>query len=46
MPTTEYRIYVKGMLSFVKFTQQEFEKVCSAMDTLKVNYTTEIIELI
>jgi len=46
MPTTEYRIYVKGILSFVKFTRQEFERVCSDMDTLGVNYTTEIIDLI
>mgnify|MGYP000205028114 CR=1 FL=1 len=46
MPTTEYRIYVKGILSFVKFTRQEFERVCSDMDTLGVNYTTKIIDLI
>jgi hypothetical protein len=46
MPTTEYRIYVKGILSFVKFTRQEFDKICSDMDTLGVNYTTEIIDLI
>lgn len=46
MPTTEYRIYVKGILSFVKFTRQEFERVCSDMNTLGVNYTTEIIDLI
>lgn len=46
MPTKEYRIYVKGMLPFVKFTRQEFKRVCSNMDTLGVNYTTEIIDLI
>jgi hypothetical protein len=46
MPTTEYRIYVKGMLSFVKFNRQDFERVCSDMDILNVKYTTEIIELI
>lgn len=46
MPTTRYEIYVKGMLSFVKYTRQEFEKVCSDMDKLKVKYTTEIVELI
>lgn len=46
MPTTEYRIYVKGILSFVKFTRKEFERVCSDLKILKVNYTTEIINLI
>ena len=46
MPTKEYRIYVKGMLSFVKFTKKEFERVCSNMDRLSVKYTTEIISLI
>ncbi len=46
MPTTEYRIYVKGILSFVKFTQKEFQRVCSDMDKLSVNYTTEIVSLI
>jgi hypothetical protein len=42
----EYRIYVKGILSFVKFTRKEFKRICSHMDTLGVNYTTEIINLI
>jgi len=46
MPIKEYRIYVKGMLSFVKFTRKEFERICSDMNTLGVNYTTEIIDLI
>jgi hypothetical protein len=46
MPVKEYRIYVKGILSFVKFTSSEFERVCSDMDKLGVNYTTEIISLI
>jgi hypothetical protein len=46
MPTTEYRIYVKGILSFVKFTKREFERICSDMDKLNVNYTTEIVDLI
>jgi hypothetical protein len=46
MPTREYRIYVKGILSFVKFTQKEFERVCSDMDKLGVNYSTEIVSLI
>jgi hypothetical protein len=46
MPVKEYRIYIKGILSFVKFTRQEFERFCSNMDTLGVNYTTEIIDLI
>ena len=26
MPTTRYEIYVKGILSFVKFTKQDFSK--------------------
>jgi len=46
MPTIEYRIYVKGILSFVKFTRKEFKRICSHMDTLGVNYTTEIVEII
>ena len=46
MPTKEYRIYVKGILCFVKFTSREFERVCSDMDILGVNYTTEIVSLI
>jgi hypothetical protein len=46
MPTTRYEIYVKGILSFVKFTKQEFDKVCSDMDKLNVIYTTKIIDLI
>jgi hypothetical protein len=46
MPTREYRIYVKGILSFVKFNQKEFERVCSDMDKLGVNYSTEIVSLI
>ena len=46
MPTTEYRIYVKGILSFVKFTEKEFERVCSDMDKLGVKYSTEVVSLI
>lgn len=46
MPVREYRIYVKGILSFVKFTRQEFKRVCSDMDRLGVSYTTEVISLI
>lgn len=46
MPTRRYEIYVKGMLCFVKYTQQEFERICSDMDRLSVTYTTEIISLI
>jgi hypothetical protein len=46
MPTTRYEIYVKGILSFVKFTQKEFDKVCLDMDKLNVIYTTKIIDLI
>jgi hypothetical protein len=46
MPTTRYEIYVKGLLSFVKFTKQEFDKVCSDLDKLKVNYATNIVDLI
>jgi hypothetical protein len=46
MPTTEYRIYVKGILSFVKYTQKEFDRVCSDMDKLNVKYTTKTISLI
>lgn len=45
MPTKQYNIYVKGILSFTKYTQSEFDKVCRDMDTLNVNYTTEIIKL-
>ena len=44
MPTTKYEIYVKGILSFVKYTQKEFDKVCSDMDKLSVKYTTKIIK--
>lgn len=46
MTARKYNIYVKGELSFVKYTEKEFKKVCSAMDKLKVKYTTEIIDLI
>jgi hypothetical protein len=46
MPIKEYRIYVKGMLRFVKFTHREFESICKDMDILSVNYTTEIVSLI
>ena len=46
MPVKKYEIYVKGMLCFVKYTQKEFDEVCSDMDELKVNYTTKIISLI
>jgi hypothetical protein len=46
MPTKRYEIYVKGELSFVKYTEEEFEKVCLAMDKLNVKYTTEIVVLI
>lgn len=46
MIITEYRIYLKGMLSFVKFTKKEFERVCSDLDMINVNYTTEIVELL
>lgn len=46
MTAVEYRIYVKGILSFVKFTRKEFKRICSHMDTLGVNYTTEIVEII
>jgi len=45
-PKTRYEIYVKGILSFVKYTQQEFERVCSDMNKLNVNYTTKVISLI
>lgn len=45
MSKTRYEIYVKGILSFVKFSQQEFDKVCSLLDSLEVNYTTNIIDL-
>jgi hypothetical protein len=46
MPTKKYEIYVKGILSFVKYTRQDFDRVCSDMDKLSVNYTTKIISLI
>lgn len=46
MPVKKYEIYVKGMLCFVKYTQKEFDEVCSDMDDLKVNYTTKIVSLI
>jgi hypothetical protein len=46
MPTTRYEIYIKGLLCFVNNTRQEFEKVCSDMDTLKIDYTAKIINLI
>jgi hypothetical protein len=46
MPTKRYEIYIKGILSFVKFNRQEFERVCSDMNKLNVKYTTEIIDLI
>jgi len=46
MPTTKYEIYVKGMLCFVKYTKQEFDKVCSAMDELNVNYKIKIINIV
>jgi hypothetical protein len=45
MPTKRYEIYIKGELSFVKYTEEEFERVCSDMDILNVKYTTEIIDL-
>ena len=46
MPTKRNEVYVKGMLSFVKYTGQEFDRVCSDMDKLNVNYDTKIIDLI
>lgn len=46
MPLREYRIYVKGILSFVKFTKQDFKSICEGMDRLGVSYTTEVISLI
>jgi hypothetical protein len=46
MPTKKYEIYVKGILSFVKYTRQDFDRACSDMDKLSVNYTTKIISLI
>jgi hypothetical protein len=46
MPTKQYNIYVKGILSFVKHTEKDFDAVCSAMNKLNVKYTTEIIDLI
>lgn len=45
MPTKEYRIYVKGILSFVKFSQKDFDKVCSHLESLEIKYTTNIIDL-
>ena len=46
MSTKKYEIYVKGILSFVKYTQKEFDRVCSDMDKLGVTYTTKIVSLI
>jgi len=46
MPTKKYEVYVKGILSFVKYTRLEFDRVCSDMNRLGVNYTTKIIDLI
>ena len=46
MPIREYRIYVKGILSFVKFTKQDFNSICEGLNRLGVNYTTEVISLI
>ena len=45
MSTKRYEIYVKGILSFVKYTHREYDKVCSDMDKLNVSYTTKIIDL-
>jgi len=45
MPTKQYNIIVKGIVVFRKYTQIEFERVCSDMDKLGVTYTTEIIKL-
>jgi hypothetical protein len=46
MPTKKYEVYVKGILCFIKYTRQEFDRVCSDMDKLSVNYDTKIIDLI
>ena len=46
MPTTRYEIYVKELLCFVKYAKREFDRVCSDMDKLQVNYTTKIIKLV
>lgn len=46
MPTTRYEIYVKGILSFVKFTKQDFEKVCSDLEKLNLKYKVQQISLI
>ena len=46
MPIKRYEIYVKGILSFVKHNKIDFEKVCSDLDKLKVNYTINIVNLI
>lgn len=45
MPTKRYEIYVKGILSFVKYTHEGYVRVCSDMDKLNVSYTTKIINL-
>ena len=45
MPTTRYEIYVKGMLSFVKYNEKEFERICYDLDRLDVTYKTKIIYL-
>ena len=46
MPSKKYEIYVKEILSFVKYNQQDFDKVCSDLDKLNVHYRTKIIDLI
>jgi hypothetical protein len=46
MPSKKYEIYVKGILSFVKYTRQEFDRICSDLDRLNVNYEINIIHLI
>ena len=45
MPTKKYNIIVKGMVCFTKYTEEEFNRVCSDMDKLGVEYTTEIINI-
>ena len=45
MPTTRYEIYVKELLCFTKYSKQEFDRVCSDLNKLQVNYTTKIIKL-
>lgn len=45
MKLTQYNIFVVGMLCFTKYIEKEFNKVCSDMDTLKVEYTVQITEL-